>query len=299
MEKDVFYDILILSRMFSPIVKKHFSELIKPYQNISIRYLDGDLYRNQLKERFDVSDQDPFVPFFLPSFDKMFVFDSNIIFRKSITPLLNTAIENSFIVACPNDIVLQAKINGITSKFYKNVSMFKEKPLTYFFTRAFIWDFAKYRQYFSETAVVKAIAELNKIERMEGDVLNKLCDKYNQSISQEWGIISCSSDYAKQNLSRAPQHTFKEFQNFEKDPSIVCYEDDAPWKSTDKNFLMLFWKIARATPFYEILLNSYKPNTFIERTNLEKVIQSFHDDGLKITLNRVIRSLFSKKRLFS
>ncbi|MCH5164744.1 MAG: NAD(P)-dependent oxidoreductase [Clostridiales bacterium] len=100
-ESSCFYELLLLSEPVSSEIKIIFAKMLSGFPNVSLRYLNAEMLRNQINERYGTSEILPFLPHVLMHFSKMLVFGSNTLFEKSVLPLFQAELSENKIIAAP------------------------------------------------------------------------------------------------------------------------------------------------------------------------------------------------------
>lgn len=248
-----FYDIVVESAQISQTVKAEFSRMTEKFPNVAIRYADHTLFKNQISERFSVGgDLTPFVPYLFPKFKKALVF-SNVLFSSSIVPLWNEDFAGKAIVS-PADVLVQGKVKDV---FPKNAEIplkkMMENPLEFHNMNSILWDFENFRKKYP----IEKIAAVcrNKIKAVPfGSELNSLCEGDIKPCSIEFGLWLDSNEKIKYFLQRIPLASFSALKQAQKNPTVICYENDDPWNFPKTEFAVRFWETAQKTVFIEQLL---------------------------------------------
>lgn len=256
-DKNYNYDVIIETVPFKPAIKKVYDDMAAAYDNVKVRYMDHILLEKQMLEQHKKSyELLPFMPWKLPAYSKMLVFDTQILFKDSVVSLWEEQLENDQMIAAPYDAVMQAKINDIFVATADTTLRAKMKdPYNYFSCSAMLWNFEKYRDCYDENAVKQASTNKNGDIAFYEETLNVLCENRVKIVDQRWNTWLVSNERLKDQLPYAPYSVYSELLKAQKNPAIIRYEEDDPWRPQGNQLDIMFWGIARQLPIYERYLS--------------------------------------------
>jgi len=249
---EVSYDVLVLVRNLTPQIKQIYAGMVKPYSNVSLRFVPVELYEMMMKDQ--INDQVsilPFLPWLLPQYSKMLAFGPNILFRDAVDELWTADLEGA-LVAAPADILMRAKVNDIyveTGEKYLSKQM--KDPLGYFSVAAMVLDLEQIREQYTQEDVYIASWNKEKKVRLSSEVLNVLLEGKTKILPQKWNTVYESNDYLKYQLPYAPKCDYLELLAARKNPSIISYMPDDVWLSHLNEADIAFWKVAEKLPIYQ------------------------------------------------
>ena len=179
-------------------------------------------------------------------------------------PFWNKTFSDDALILAPYDIPIQSKVNDVSPKIAEDaLRMHLSEPLEYFCTESMRWNFEKYRAIVSIGSIKTAAESFGEKEpRFKGELLNIVCEKWMKPIAQCWGVYVFSDSLTELELSKIPLRSFKEFQQAQKAPAVLVYDEKSPWKFADKAFVLDFWECVRKTPLYEMFLAYYSDVRF-------------------------------------
>ena len=116
-------------------------------------------------------------------------------------------------------------------------------------------NLAEFRKKYTTKEILDFSAK-EKWELLDQDILNKLCEDKVKYVDMNWNVMIDYGDIRiKEIISLAPQWLNKMYMAARKNPYIVHYAGpEKPWHKPDIDFACNFWKYAKETPYYEIIL---------------------------------------------
>lgn len=291
------YDVLIESVPYSSELKKIYLEMVAPYENVAVRFLDHTLLMHQLQERSGKKYALlPFLPWVLPDYQRVLVFGSDMLFMDSVVPLWEEKLEDSQILGAPCDIVMQSRINDVyaaTAETYVRKQM--KDPYHYFSTVTIVWDFEKYRHQFNFSDIIAKEIHGEGILREDGEVLNVLCEGKTKKLDQRWNTWYATNEYLKNQLPYAPLDEYKALLKAQKSPAVICYFPDDPWRPQVNSLYSPFWNLARRTPLYERYFSHVVARLNSNENPKKNVLNRLFPDGGK--MRTVIRRMFPQNTI--
>jgi len=260
------YDIIILERDIQEKNKDRILEMIKNYENISIRFLNmsklGELL--SIKPRGHFSLEGSFKLFLMSeifvNYLKLIVLDSDLVLEKDIAELFGENIDNYY-MAATDDVIM---------KFLISHNRFTTGLLTNIPASEYISDYLGYgsSDIYLNTGVIlmnlercrrdnlypKAmqLANTRKYWFLEQDVLNELIGKNTKLLSLKWNLLA-DNNYGEI-ISSLKDRIKDEYIDGINDAYIVHFAGEKkPWLNPSLFLADKFYKYARSTPFYEII----------------------------------------------
>lgn len=127
-------------------------------------------------------------------------------------------------------------------------------PYEYINTGVLVMNLKKMRDSFSRTEIIK-LASGSKYRIQEQDVLNRLLNGKIRFLPLRWNCYIEGNDWVKDQINNAP---VKSKELYKKECKEVCLLHFAsvpkPWDDPSILDAFEFWKVARETEFYEILI---------------------------------------------
>ncbi len=277
LESDYQYDVLLVADLEAD-EQKALTDMAADYDNVSLRFMAAEPVRRYITDKYGIQDvfiqklkhgkinpKDddlhtpilPILPFLLVNYQRALVFDKNILFGDSIVPLWQEHAHTAKLVAAPPNVYVRAKVNDLYFETAeRTLSYYLKDPHNYFSINAFVWNFQKFREQFSEAEVLRQYnlpGESKRVQAKE-EILNILCEGDVDFTEVRWNTWFDSNAGLKNQLSYAPLSLYQELLKARKNPGVITFMADDPWEVTFTQFTPIYWAAARRTPFYESYL---------------------------------------------
>ena len=262
------YDILILTNSQMQSENKNLIlETLSDYGNITVRFVNVDLFANQHKEFKLLAEStnnenrfDPmlliriFSPFLLKEYKKYIWLDCDLIVKEDIAHLFDTDL-NGKMIGAVHDIIFNCFLNGSApawQSFYLNEFNMKN-PWNYVNAGVIVMNAEKYRQRYSFEDIVKAV-KTEPYRIYEQDVFNILIQNDVHFVDEKWNLFTLGGNY-KDQLNFSPANMYFTYMNAREKPAIVHFAgSDKPWNNPYTDLSLEFWKIAKETTVYDIIM---------------------------------------------
>lgn len=216
--------------------------------------------------------------------ERVLYLDCDMIIRRDLAELFSIDMGDNWIGAVP-DIDFIGQCNGAnpdTGQYSKTVLQLKE-PLRYFQAGLLIFNIAKLREHFQVKKLLE-MAEDPKYMYSDQDILNVLCAGHVQYLPLRWNVLTDSRRRIEKAIAFAPAQLFDEYEKARKDPWVIHFAGaDKPWINPEGDFADEFWKAARESDYYEVLLSRMSGRHEGQNTVGEKII-----DGLRRTAKTIL-----------
>ena len=256
-----FYDIIILSEDISIKNKARINTIVKNRKNFRVNFLNP----NSLLEHYTFYTRGHFsvetyyrlvLPELLPDYNKVLYLDSDMIIRRDIAELYDLDLESYLIAAC-YDADTSGLYNGYepNKKNYMDSVLKMVNPYSYFQAGTLLINLKEFRKMYT-TKQILDYATSYEFQLLDQDILNHLCEGKVKYIDMEWNMMV---DYDNKRINEiirlAPQWQYKEYIKARSAPSIIHYAGpQKPWFFPEMDFGDEFWRYAKKTPWYEIML---------------------------------------------
>lgn len=281
-DKEHTYDVLTCFNNIKPSIKSTFVKMAKEYENVHIRFIDGNHYFNIANDHNkEIKHLLPYMPWILKQYKKMLVFGQDIIFKQSIVELWNSKLNDSEIVAAPYDILTQAQYNDIYEETAaKYLSKQMKDPYNYFNSSMMLLDFDKYRL-LSQKDIYKLTTNEYYEFRNANEIMNIILEGKCKYIDQKWSVWYNDTEYLKYQLPYAPFDKYSTLLKAQKDPAIITYQPFDNVVALGNKVDLEFWEIAKRTPLYGQYV-CYMAE-FVKRNNPKKdVLNKYFPKGNKM-----------------
>ena len=255
------YDIIILNRNIS---NKNQNILIRQVQanNFKLRFFNISSYIKDylnlyIRGHFKIETYFRlFMPDILPEYHKVLYLDSDIVVLSDIAELYQTDVEGYLLAACKD-----ADTAGLYNGFEKNKKQYMDQilkiknPYEYFQAGVILFNLDEFRKTYS----VKQMMDFSlsyEWELLDQDVLNYLCQGKVKFLDMRWNVLMDWRGIRIHDIiGRAPYYLYDAYMKARQNPNIIHYAGpDKPWNIPYSDFAEYFWKYARESPFYEVLL---------------------------------------------
>ncbi|MSS14427.1 DUF4422 domain-containing protein [Porcincola intestinalis] len=256
------YDIIIMNRDISPESKRRLSEQFSDINNVSLRFLDVSKYEKQfahlfLRGHFALETYFRLLmPSILPDYDKVLYLDSDIVVNADLAELYNEDIDGYLLAGC-HDADTAGLYNGFEpdkKEYMDNVLKIKQ-PYEYFQAGVLLFNLKEFRDTYSTKEMLEFAASY-KWQLLDQDVLNFLAQDKTKIIDMSWNVMTNWRGIRIPNIiNRAPKYLRDEYMDARSHPKIIHYAGpDKPWQQPYSDYAELFWKYARNSIYYEVLI---------------------------------------------
>lgn len=282
LEDDLNYDVLACFNDIKPSLKMVYMQMAEGHENVSLRFIDGSHYCSVIKDHNrEVEHILPFMPWILRNYDKMLVFESNILFKQSIVELWDIKLVDDEIVAAPYDVLTQAMYNDIyeeTAAQYLSKEM--KNPYNYFNSSVMLMDFNKYRL-LSQKDIYKLTRNEYSEFRKTCEILNILLEGKCRYVDQKWSVWYPDTEYLKYQLPYAPLDKYSALLKAQKAPAVITYRENDNIKALGNTVDIEFWKVVARTPLYGQFI--YYMSEYVKNDESKKeVLNKFFPRGSKM-----------------
>lgn len=284
------YDIIILHTDISEENRILLQSLAGGINNFSIRFTD---ISNEISDRkFEVwahykkyNVYRLVAPDVLANFDKAVYLDSDIVVNKDIADLYNTDVSNYLIAAVP-EIRVYSWLDDEDNPMHQYVAEILRLPKghIYFNSGVLVYNLAKFRNTCSSDYMLDICAQ-RRWQYIDQDVLNIVCAEDTLYLPMNWNVMISADNLATE--INSPLSMYQNYCSARKNPYAVHYAGNfLPFRVPTVDMYWYFWKYARNTPYYEILLDrmidtKIQVATSHNRTGARKVADLFFPKGTK------------------
>lgn len=255
------YDFIICEKNISPENKKKLSSIVNEVANASIRfcnmsavfqgkklYIASETYCEEAYYRL-------MVPWVLNQYDKVIVMDCDIVVQGDISRLYFLDIEN-YCIGAVVDVAYQGLLKQNRNDDYrycKSVMGMKD-PYKYVNTGVMLMNANRMRNKFSKEFVLQFACE-HKFRIQEQDIINVLFEDELKHINIEFNYYLPVNHVVETWLKYAPKISIEHYNVAKKNAVILHWASQPkPWMNPQVIMADEWWKYARNTPFYEIIL---------------------------------------------
>lgn len=259
------YDIIVL---YSNIKEKNqnlIKEIGKNRANVSIRFAKVDQYFevNKLFVDQHLSVETYFrliIPELMPTYDKILYLDCDMVVDGDVAKLYHLDMGDALIGAA-KDIDVAGQINLKQNDWdqYAVNTLGLDSPYDYFQAGVLILNLNGLRKKISSDDMIRLATE-NEFRCHDQDVLNIVCKNRVFYLPQKWNTLMSWEEPGRSRmeiLKYAPRELFAEYSEARMCPNIIHFAGyQKPWQLGDCDLATYFWKYARVSPYYEMLIRN-------------------------------------------
>ena len=257
------YDIIILYNDISERNQRLIKSAANGKANISIRfarvceYFDaGKLFVDQhlsVETYYRL-----IIPEIMPNYHKILYLDCDMVADQDVAELYDLDLKGAIIGAAKDiDVAGQLNLNQNNWQTYATETLGLDSPYDYFQAGVLILDLDGLRKTASSQKMIK-LALSQSFRCHDQDVLNIICRNKVTYIPQQWNTLMDWQEPGRsrmQILKMAPRKLFEEYSAARKHPYLIHYAGyQKPWDVVDCDFAEYFWKYAKLSPYYPMLL---------------------------------------------
>lgn len=255
------YDIVVLVSDFTAANARRIDEMVSRCPNISVRFFEiRDLvneytfYKNENYNEYTYYRL--LLPELMKEYKKFIYLDCDVIVNTDIGLLYDTDVEKYCIAGCWDPFIMTVQC----AKDENNPIMqhFKKWGLVdvgcYFQGGVQLINPKKINEICSADDLLKKASE-NQFVFCDQDLLNIVCKGKIKMLHSHWNVLAMSKNLANVCDYWLPDKYYDEYMEARKKPYIIHYSDkQMPDQVYEADFYDVYWKYAKETPFYEVLL---------------------------------------------
>lgn len=304
------YDIIVLHRDITVENQHRMKQQATAYSHCSIRFANVQSYFDSLhlfvnqhlsiETYYRLVVQD-----LMPEYEKVLYLDSDMVVERDVAELYDLDIGDAMLGAAKDiDIAGQVKTSpDMRAYVMKQIGL--ENPFQYFQAGVLILNLKAFRKNTTVHELLK-IASEKEWKCHDQDVLNHVCRGSVYYIPQKWNVVMNWKEKTRSReafLKKAPAKLYFEWLEARKQPFIVHFAGyQKPWNFPSCDMATYFWKYARKTPYYEVVImkcsncdSDFK--RVFHRTShgwIHGGIQCIKDHGIIYTCKLALLKVFDK-----
>ena len=261
------YDAIICCTDIKKSFEKTLSKMASGYENVSLRFIDGDLISKRIVERYGAEKLErnykknavPILPFLLDSlkgFDEVLLIGNRTLLQIAPDSLWNENIESEKVFAAPLDPLMLARVNDIYTETELNNLINQVRDVwDYHSITAMKVDLKEYRRRLDRDKLLEISVDKNGKFRKDARIINMLFDGLFQTIDQKWCVWYDSNSYLAYQLPYAPKGIYQDLLKARHNPYVVTYMKKDPFNEEYTELSERYWEEARKTPCYEAFVS--------------------------------------------
>lgn len=289
------YDIVVMHTDVGMGYQKMTQKLADGRKNISIRFLDvSERVRGiKLPVHYHLSPETYFRYFMLdlmPEYTKALWLDVDLIVLRDIGELYHMELNRHCISAVRDLDMIGSYRTDPHVKKYTDKMLKLKNPYDYFQAGVMLLNLKKIREKYTSEDFIRITTQY-RWRMMDQDVLNKMLQEEYLALDQKWNVIMDWQENGRKRsdiLKHAPYRLWEEYEQARKSPAVIHYAGGwKPWKVPDCDFASYFWRFARKSPFYEIILYDCIPQARFRCRTKDNAMRVFQlrPTNFRITIN--------------
>lgn len=261
------YDIIVFSNKIRKENKKILLEMFQKQSNFSLRFINAERYLGGRK--FHTAMHVTPMTYLrlamldvLKNYEKAIYLDCDVIVNSDIAELYDTNLDG-YMIGAAVDTVMAGWCNTKDNpqiKYNEKVVGLKNR-FTYFNAGVIVVNIVEFAKYYA-TKELLDLAASRKWKWFDQDVLNRVCEGKVHLIGNEWNVMSHQHDFDYQMAEfYAPDFIFAGYKKALENPKAIHYAGRfIPCFVPTVDLATYFWKYARLTPYYELILSAMCSN---------------------------------------
>ncbi|MDI9210784.1 MAG: DUF4422 domain-containing protein [Clostridium butyricum] len=274
------YDLVVLHKNISNENINIIKEQINSRRNFNIRFFNTEYMLKGTKLFVDkhLSVETYFrllIQEILPNYSKVLYLDCDMVMNCDPADLYNENIDGYLLAAVKDIDYLGVENSNQDRRDYSKDILKLDNPFEYFQAGVLILNLDEFRKKFTVHELLR-VAKSYEWKHHDQDVLNCLCQGKVKFLNQKWNVIMDWKEKKKSRmdiLKLAPKDVYNEYMEARKTPNIIHFAGHIkPWIHAQCDFGNNFWKYAKNTPYYEVILSNMMENLIKEKSiNLKGV----------------------------
>ena len=269
------YDLIVLTKDIIESNKKTLQEMIFTHRNFSLRFVNASKYisNRSLHIAMHITPMTYLrlaVFDILGHFDKAIYLDCDIVVNADIAELYSVNLEKCYVGAALDTVMAGwCNVPGNPQIKYNEKTVGLKRKFEYFNAGVLVINLKAFRKDYSTDALFN-IASSKDWNWFDQDVLNKVCEGKVKIVENEWNVMAHKHDFEYQLAEFfAPYSIYKNYIKALAAPKIIHYAGRVlPCFVPDVDLAFIFWKYARKTPYYEMILAAMSSNQIGAKFNL-------------------------------
>lgn len=256
------YDLIVLHQNISEKNEKVMQNMMKNNKNVKLRFYNVKPFLKGRKLFVDqhLSVETYFrliIPEIMPEYSKVLYLDCDMVVNSDLVELYHTDLTGYYLAAAKDiDYLGSAKLYEDVKNYARKVLKLKSE-FDYFQAGVLVMNLEEFRKNFTAKQLLE-VAGSYDWRHHDQDVLNYICRQKVRYLDQRWNVVMNWQENERsrmQILRCAPLEDFQEYSKGREKPEIIHFAGyQKPWAYTNCDFSEEFWKYARNTPYYEVIL---------------------------------------------
>lgn len=193
---------------------------------------------------------------YMKDYDKVIYLDCDMVVCDNIAKLYQIDMGKNLIAAVRDaDFTGQLNMPEATAMDYAVNTLKLKNPYNYFQAGVLMFNIPEMKKVTSVEHLLE-LADKDLYRYSDQDILNILCQERVCYLDMSWNhIYDCNGERVKNVVVWAPHKVCDEYMAARKNPRIIHFAGFVkPWDSPEQEFAEVFWKYARNTEYYEVIM---------------------------------------------
>lgn len=258
------YDIVILTKDMTMRNSYVLTQMAAGYKNISIRVRNVHSQIENLNfytwAHFTI---DTYLRLLIPGmfheYDRVLYLDSDVIVNHDVMKLMNIDMGDCYIAATYDTHVVSYNHSIDDYSKYNRETLGMDDPDQYFQMGVALYNIKRINQDYAPDHLIKEVSKV-QLKWLDQDFLNKTFYGHICPISNKWNVMICNQ-FPMLDENSLPDKMRRAYADARRDPYIIHYVGRcAPCFTLYPDLWTFFWKYARRSPYYEIILQQMALN---------------------------------------
>lgn len=197
-----------------------------------------------------------FIADIMKEYPKVVYLDADLILCQDIAKLYDIDLENCYLAAVTEaDVAGQYNGANPDTRRYMDETLHMKNPYSYFQAGVLVWNIKAWHEKV-HTETLFRLAETGKYRYSDQDILNIVCEGHVKFLDMRWNVLADHMHFRYEHVIKyAPHQILDAYEEARRHPYIIHYAgEQKPWKAPDGDYAWEFWRTARRTLYYEVLL---------------------------------------------
>ena len=280
------YEFIVLETKISKLNKDLILEDIKEYSNLSIKFVNPKTFIGETKLFCpNYYTEETYYRLFMQTifqfYTKILYIDVDTIVLNDISKLYNIDISGYLLGATINAGTVPHAINnwpirGVKWKDYLDNTLHLKDYNNYFQAGVLLVNIPEITKFDLQGKALEQLKKINPV-LVDQDILNVVCEGHVKKISLQWDFLDAfRPEWKTENrINMLPMNDKEDYIKAAESPYILHYAGEwlRAWEFPDVRYSTLWWKFAKQSIFYEMILFKNIQARYDRNHNYQKLTQ--------------------------
>ena len=192
------------------------------------------------------------VPSLFVEYEKVIYLDTDIVINSDIAELFSQNVKRYFLAAALDSHVTGRQCLGAEDSLYYRDEL-NCRIGEYFQAGVMLINVSMFKKYYKDDELIRKASEM-KYRWLDQDFINVECHGKIKRLSNDWNVMVINNPN-EVDENYLTDELYREYVSARNNPCIIHYVGRSiPCYKATADLYQYFWKYARSTPFYELLL---------------------------------------------